>query len=57
VYLIYPNVREPHFTVTKLERRQMSYTAEGGMCRKLRRETLEGSNRERLKKDIYSAMN
>jgi hypothetical protein len=28
--------------------RQMSYTAEGGMCRKLRRETLEGSNRERL---------
>jgi len=30
----------------------MSYTAEGGMCRKLKRETLEGSNRERLMKDM-----
>jgi hypothetical protein len=30
----------------------MSYTGEGGMCRKLRRETPEGSNRERLKKDM-----
>jgi len=35
----------------------MSYTAEGGICRKLRRETLEESNRERLKKDMYDVMN
>jgi hypothetical protein len=35
----------------------MSYTAEGGMCIKLRRDTLEGSNRERLMKDMYSVMN
>lgn len=30
----------------------MSYTAEGGMCRKLRRETSEGNERERLKEDV-----
>jgi len=35
----------------------MSFTAKVGMCRKLRIETLEGSNRERLKKDMYSVMN
>jgi hypothetical protein len=29
----------------------MSYTALGGMCQKLRRETLEGSSREELQKD------
>jgi hypothetical protein len=56
-YLIYPPVRQPHFRVTKLKRRQMSYTAEGGICRKFRRETLEGRNRERLKKDMCSVMN
>jgi hypothetical protein len=44
-------------TGTKLKRRQMSYTADGGICRKLRRVTLGGSNRERLKKDMYSVMN
>jgi len=35
----------------------MSYTAKGGICRKLRIETLEGSDRERLKKGMFCVMN
>jgi hypothetical protein len=35
----------------------MSYPTERRMCGKLRRETREGSNRERLSKNMYSVMN